>query len=76
VLVKALMRRYGCNYVVWSPKILTHIEHITKGDSVLEDITGLAQRDYSKTLFNPEHFDEVHRQGEVRLFKIKTEPAP
>jgi hypothetical protein len=82
-IVKALMRRYGCTHIVWSPKILTHIEHITKGDSVLDDITDLGKKDFSGTLFNPEHFEEVHRQGEVRLLKLiepqglpETEPAP
>ncbi len=69
LVVKALMRRYGCTHIAWSPKILTHIEHITKGDSVLDDIPGLAEKDYSKTLFDPEQFEEVYRQGDVRLLK-------
>ena len=69
--VKSLMRRYGCNTIVYSPAVLHHIEHITKGDAVLPDIEGLEKKDFGKTLFDPRQFEEVYRRGEVRLLKIR-----
>lgn len=72
--VTALMRRYGVTHIVLSPKILFHIERITQGDVVLEDIHGLEKKNFSKTLQNPSYFEPIYRNGEVQIFKVKSPP--
>jgi hypothetical protein len=69
VVIELVLKRYGCTHVLFSKKSMRHIEAITKGDIVLNDLKGLVNKDYSKTLFNPKYFKQIYRNKDVRILK-------
>ena len=67
--IAEILKRYRCTHVFFSKKVLRHIEAITKGDTVLEDISGLEEKNYSATLFNPAYFKTVYEDKDVRILE-------
>lgn len=67
--IKAVLKRYGCTHVFYSQKAMRHIEYITQGDIVLDDIYGLETKDMTPTLFNPQYFKTIYQDGDIRILK-------
>ncbi len=64
-----ILKRYGCTHVFYSKKSMRHIEYITKGDIVLEDITSLEGKDFSATLFNPQYFKTIYENKDIKILE-------
>ncbi len=67
--IEEILQRYKCTHVFLSKKALRHIELISKGDSVLEDIEGLEDKDFSLTLLNPQYFQSVYEDKDSKILK-------
>lgn len=71
ISIGEVLERYHCTHVFLSQKSLRHIEHITKGDIVLDDIEGLEHKDFSATLWNPQYFIPVYYDKDIMILKWK-----